>query len=63
MRVTHSMFVNHFVHNLNNNHRRLYDLYAQASSCVRLQRPSDDPLAVSRVMRFDSELVATHRFL
>lgn len=63
MRVTHSMFVNHFTQNLARNQRRQFNLYAQASSGVRLQRPSDDPLAVSRVMRFDSELVDIERFL
>lgn len=63
MRVTHSMYVNHFTQNLARNQRRQIQLYTQASSGIRLHRPSDDPLAVSRVMRFDSELVDIERFL
>src|SRR5690606_5428221 len=57
------MYVNHFTENLARNQRRQINLYTQASSGIRLHRPSDDPLAVSRVMRFDSELVDIERFL
>lgn len=62
MRVTHSMYVSHFTQHLVRNQRRQFELYAQSSSGLRLQRPSDDPLAVARVMRFDSELVDIERF-
>ncbi|HEX6989794.1 MAG TPA: flagellar hook-associated protein FlgL [Bacillota bacterium] len=62
MRVTQSMLVNHFVQNLLGNQRRMYELHRQASSGVRLHQPSDDPLAVAQVMRFDSEAVDIRRF-
>lgn len=62
MRVTQTMITQRFIQDIARQHRRMFELQAQAGSGVRLHRPSDDPVAVSRVLQYATELTSAERF-
>lgn len=56
MRVTNKMLANHAMTNLYGSLKRLDKLNSNLSSGKRIQRPSDDPVATTVIMRLKSSL-------
>ncbi|MBI4299963.1 MAG: flagellar hook-associated protein FlgL [Chloroflexi bacterium] len=56
MRITDNMMVKSTMDNLNRNLSRLEKLQSQISSGKRVQRPSDDPVAVAKALRLRASL-------
>ncbi len=56
MRVTQQMMINQVVGNLSSSLSRLTGLQSQLSSGRRIEKPSDDPLGVTRVLSYRSQL-------
>jgi flagellar hook-associated protein 3 FlgL len=56
------MLVETTVHNLAGSASRLAKIQAQLTSQRRIVRPSDDPAAAVRAIRYDSDLAATRQF-
>lgn len=56
MRVTNKMMHNQFISNLNRNLRDLLKLQEQISSGKKVNKPSDDPVAASRIVAYKDQL-------
>ncbi len=62
MRVTQQMMIARVTHNLSVNISRLLELQSQLSSARRIQKPSDDPIGVTRDLSFRSQLSGIEQF-
>ena len=62
MRVTNSMMVSRMMTNMNRNLKRMDKLYEDYNSGVKLHRPSDDPILVSRAMKLHTDLGENDQF-
>lgn len=56
MRVTSSLMSNSFLRNLNGTSQRMYRYQEQLSSLKEVNRPSDDPLAISKILDLNSNI-------
>ncbi|SHH83391.1 flagellar hook-associated protein FlgL [Clostridium grantii] len=56
MRVTNKMVTNNFLTNLNRNAKEVAKLQSQLSSGKVIERPSDDPIAVSKIMNLTTAI-------
>lgn len=63
VRVTQRMLVNRVLNNLNQQSRGILNLQEQLSTGLRVNRPSDDPLAVRRAVNAQSEIGKNEQFL
>lgn len=63
MRVTQSVLVGNFLSNLNNNMREMDRIGQQLSTGKKINRPSDDPVAVVTSLRLRSSLTETEKYL
>ncbi len=63
VRVTQRLLVNRVLSNLNQQSRRISNLQEQLSTGLRVNRPSDDPLAVRRAVNAQSEIGKNEQFL
>ncbi|MBL0385515.1 flagellar hook-associated protein FlgL [Tumebacillus sp. ITR2] len=62
MRVTQSMMNSQFMRNLNLNNDRLTTYQDQLASGKKLNKPSDDPIAVGYAMRYDQQISRNDRY-
>ena len=56
MRVPDSLLQNNFLFNLNRSRRSLADIQTQLVTQNRVNKPSDNPLSNSRIMRMQDQL-------
>lgn len=56
MRVTNNMLVNNMVYNLNQNLRTLEKLQYQKATGKKFRTPSDDPIGVSKSLKFNTDI-------
>lgn len=63
MRITQSMIASNFLVNLRKNEERVLRLQNELSSGVRVQRPSDDPIAFNDILRLQETLDQNEKFL
>ncbi len=56
MRVPDSLLQNNFIFNLNRSRRNLADIQTKLTTQSRVNRPSDNPLSNSRIMRMQDQL-------
>ncbi len=56
MRVTNNMLVNNMVYNLNQNLKVLEKLQYQKATGKKFRVPSDDPIGVSKSLKFNTDL-------
>jgi flagellar hook-associated protein 3 FlgL len=63
MRITNQMMVSRFLQNLNANLALLAESNQQLSTGKRIQRPADDPIAVTRSMHLRTSLNETAQFI
>ena len=56
MRVTNNMLVNNMVYNLNQNLRTLEKLQYQKATGKKFRVPSDDPIGVSKSLKFNTDI-------
>jgi flagellar hook-associated protein 3 FlgL len=63
VRVTQRLLVNRVLSNLNQQSRRISNLQEQLSTGLRVNRPSDDPLAVRRAVNAQSEIGKNEQYL
>lgn len=62
MRVTQSMMNSQFMTNLSANNERLVKYQEQLASGKKLNKPSDDPIAVGYAMRYDQQISRNDRY-
>ncbi|PWK16187.1 flagellar hook-associated protein FlgL [Tumebacillus permanentifrigoris] len=62
MRVTQSMMNSQFMSNLSANNERLVKYQDQLASGKKLNKPSDDPIAVGYAMRYDQQISRNDRY-
>ncbi|MCL0035254.1 flagellar hook-associated protein FlgL, partial [Thermodesulfovibrionales bacterium] len=58
MRVTAEMFHDRFLSNMHRNMEAIFKAHEQLSSGKRVNRPSDDPTAMSRIVAYRTEISA-----
>lgn len=63
MRVTGSMKYTQLLTNLRNTQTSIYDWQNKLATGQRISKPSDDPVGVSYVMRYDTELNRSDQYL
>ena len=56
MRVTNNMLVNTLLRNVNNNLSTMQKKQDQLSTGKRVSRPSDDPVAVSKIIKYKTDI-------
>ncbi len=56
MRVTNNMLISTMIYNLDNNLERINDYQNQMASGKKIDKPSDDPVLASRVLKYRSDL-------
>lgn len=56
MRVTNNMLTNNLIYNLNENLKRMEFLQYQQASQKKFRVPSDDPIGVSKSLKFNTDL-------
>ncbi len=56
MRVTNNMMTNMLLHNLNRNMFNMARLQEQGTDGKRVHRPSDDPIGISKILKFRTDL-------
>jgi flagellar hook-associated protein 3 FlgL len=56
MRVTNNMLINNMVYNLNQNLRTLENLQYQKATGKKFRVPSDDPIGVSKSLKFNTDV-------
>ncbi len=56
MRVTNNMMTNMLLHNLNRNMFNMSKLQEQGSDGKRVHKPSDDPIGISKILKFRTDL-------
>lgn len=62
MKVTNRLLYSQLVKDLGNNFERLFKLNSQISSGKRVNAPSDDPLGMSNILTYRSELNAVDQY-
>jgi flagellar hook-associated protein 3 FlgL len=62
MRVTQQMLYDNYVRNMNSSLGKLMDLNSQASSMKRINKPSDDPSGMVRVLNHRDTLSAINQY-
>lgn len=63
MRITNQMMVSRFLQNLNANLELLSNSNEQLSTGKRIQRPSDDPIAVARSLQLRTSVIETEQYV
>jgi len=63
MRVTNSMQNMQLLRNLRNNHASIAEWQDKLATGQRIQKPSDDPIGIGYLMRYNSELNRSDEFL
>ncbi|MDO4772144.1 MAG: flagellar hook-associated protein FlgL [Bacillota bacterium] len=56
MRITNNMMTNMLLHNLNRNVFNMSRLQEQGTDGKRIHRPSDDPIGISKILKFKTDL-------
>lgn len=56
MRITNNMMITRMMRNMNSNMLRLDKLQNQGATTKRINRPSDDPIAISRSLRVKTDI-------
>lgn len=62
MRITNRMLISNVLTNINNNLKVMSNTQKQMSSGKRVNRPSDDPIVVARVLSFKSALDSMEQY-
>ncbi|MCL2204040.1 MAG: flagellar hook-associated protein FlgL [Defluviitaleaceae bacterium] len=62
MRITNSMIFGNSLNNLHRNVRHVNNLVNQIETTKRFQRPSDDPIAAARALRYRTIIEETQQF-
>lgn len=62
MRVPDSLLQNNFIFNLNRSRRNLADIQTQLTTQSRVNKPSDNPLSNSRIMRMQNQLSTIYTY-
>ncbi|MGV8145781.1 MAG: flagellar hook-associated protein FlgL [Alkaliphilus sp.] len=62
MRVTNRMMITNMMRNLNQNLRRMDKRQMQVATGKRIHRPSDDPVAISRILKIRADLRELDQF-
>lgn len=62
MRVPDSLLQNNFIYNLNRSRRNLADIQTQLTTQSKVNRPSDNPLSNSRIMRMQDQLSTIYTY-
>lgn len=62
MRVTNSMMVNRMMMNMNRNLSKMDRMYEDYATTKKIHRPSDDPIAVARSMKLNTDLAENAQF-
>lgn len=62
MRVSQSMLYSNFISYLNTSTSNLQDLYAQAASQKKLNKPSDNPVGMARVLNYRDSSAALEQY-
>lgn len=63
MRVTNNMLVNNMVYNLNQNRKVLEKLQYQKATGKKFRVPSDDPIGVSKSLKFNTDISKLNQYL
>lgn len=63
MRVTNSLMANNYMRNLNRQTSKVMKYQEQLSSLKEVSRPSDDPMAVSKIMDLNSSITQNEQYL
>ena len=63
MRITNSMIFGNSTNNVHRNVRHVNNLVQQIETRKLFQRPSDDPIAAARVLRYRTSLAETQQFI
>ena len=62
MRVSHSMMYDNFMQNMNRSTTELMELNKQASSQKKVNKPSDDPVGMSRILGYRDSISALDQY-
>ncbi len=62
MRVPDSLLQNNFIFNLNRSRRNLADIQTQLATQSKVNKPSDNPLSNSRIMRMQDQLSTIYTY-
>ncbi|MEW9123762.1 MAG: flagellar hook-associated protein FlgL [Thermotaleaceae bacterium] len=62
MRITNSMMTNTMLRNLNNSLNRMDKVQQQMATGKRIQRPSDDPVAMAKILTLSSDISASEQY-
>ncbi|HZJ56674.1 MAG TPA: flagellar hook-associated protein FlgL [Clostridia bacterium] len=62
MRITNSMMIGQLMNNLNKNLKRMENYQYQLATGSRLQRPSQDPVGITRSLQARTELSKVHQY-
>jgi len=62
MRVTNRMMITNMMRNLNHNLGRMDKRQMQVATGKRIHRPSDDPVAISRILKIRADLSEISQF-
>jgi len=62
MRITMQMFYDRFISNMQKNMEAIFSSHEQISSGKRINRPSDDPTAMSRVVSYKTQISAIDQY-
>jgi len=63
MRVTNSLMANNYLRNLNRQTSKVMKYQDQLSSLKEVSRPSDDPMAVSKIMDLNTDINQNEQYL
>lgn len=62
MRITNSMLIKNMLWNANNNLVSMSDYQNQLSSGKKITRPSDDPVGITKVMKYKTDIRETQQY-
>ncbi|KXZ39060.1 flagellar hook-associated protein 3 FlgL [Alkalithermobacter thermoalcaliphilus JW-YL-7 = DSM 7308] len=62
MRITNSMMINRMTMNMSNNLKRMSKVQHDLASGVKIHRPSDDPILVSRTLKIRTDISQNDQF-
>ena len=62
MRITNSMMVSTMMRNLNNNLNRMDKIQMQMATGKRINKPSDDPVGMAKVLTLSSDVAANEQY-
>lgn len=63
IRVTQRLLIDRILNNLNTQSRRILELQEQLSTGLRVNKPSDDPLAARRAINAQAEIARNEQFM